>query len=136
MVDDFGAPEPKEVLRSSLRHLSPSGRLLLLFQRSVSGGGGAAAAAAAGSPPWRRCLGTYLPGFAAAAAAAGADSNGRAGGSAGLRTGSVGLPNNASFLCLSFSSSSRSLCLCFSLISANFAKRSASSFFFLSASGV
>lgn len=70
-------PEPnEEELRS---HLSPSGRLPLLPQRSASGGG-----APVVSPPPRRNLGTYFPGAGAAAAAAGAavpGSTGRTGGS-------------------------------------------------------
>ena len=129
--DDLGPPNVD--LRSSLRHLSPSGLLLVLVHRSDSGG----AAGLAPSGLSRRNLGTYFPGVGAAAAAAGAAvpvSNGRASGSEGLTEASVGLPRRASLLCLSFSSSSSSLCLCFSAISANFAKRSASSFFLLSAS--
>lgn len=140
LEDDQGAAgleprEPNEVFRSSLRHLSPSGLLLLLPHRSVGG------ATPVLSTLSRRNLGTYFPeGASEAAAAAGAaatGSSGRARGSEGLRAGSAGLPNNNSLLCLSaFSSSSLSLFLCFSVCSANFARRSFSSAFRLSASGV
>lgn len=113
--------------------------------RQLSCGGGACAgggACTAVSAP-RRNLGTYFPGVGAGAAAAAAAAGATAAGSIGrdppgrsedLESPSVDLPSRDSRLILSFSSSSLSLCLCFSAISSSFTLRSASSFLLLSAS--
>lgn len=107
--------------------------------RQLSCGGGACTAVSAP----RRNLGTYFPGVGAGAAAEAAAAGATATGSIGrdppgrsedLESPSVDLPSRDSRLILSFSSSSLSLCLCFSAISSSFALRSASSFLLLSAS--
>ena len=142
--DDSLAPPPKAGRRSSgrpsdrpHRSLDGGGRSSGRPHRSVLSGSGGWGAALS---PLRLNLGTYFPGAGAAAAAAGAGtgSDGRAPetGSAGLVGKSDVLPRRASLLCLSLSSNSLSLCLCFSAISSSFAFRSASSFFFLSASAI
>jgi len=108
-----------------LLHLSESGGAGLPLpppHLSVSGG-----ACAEPSVPPRRNLGTYFP----AAGAAAAPGSGPAGSSEDLEGPST---KRASLLIRSFSSSSRSLCLCFSAILSNFALCSASSFLRLSSS--
>ena len=141
--DHDGLELPNPDLLSSLRQLSGrEGRLSgrLLPHRPDSGGGASGLEASL-----RRNFGTYFAGdvaaaAAAAAAAAGAAVTGSRGRELGATSGRAGaspdlaLPKRLSFLSLSFSSNSRSLCLCFSAISSNLALRSASSFFLLSAS--
>jgi hypothetical protein len=89
------------------------------------------------SPPLLN-LGTYLAGAGAgAAAAAGAITGSRAGDVIGAalvaRAASAPL-RRASFLCLSFSSNSLSLCCCLAAIASSLAFLSASSLFLFSSS--